>query len=338
MSSMSSILTNSGALVALQSLEATNTALNNTQNQISTGLAIQSAKDNAAVWTVATTMQANVASLNQVSSDLGNADSILGTAVSGAGQITSLVSQIRAQVASFTDTSTNQTATSNNVSQLANQIQATVESSSFNGVDLLDSSQPNGLTFLAATNNSYAGQSAATMATASPTISTGATTDLSQTSTAATVSDFNALVQNLSTIIGTTELTGATALTVNGTATTLGAAMGASTLPTYAAGATTTQIQQANQNFALSVIDNFSQTVESAASTLGSTQANVESQQTFVQNLSSSFQTGAGNMVDANMTAESAQLSALQTQQQLGTQALSIANQAPQMILKLFNG
>lgn len=337
MSAMSSILTNPGALVALQSLDATNMALNNTQNEISTGLAISSAKDNAAVWTVATTMQANVASLNQVSSDLGNADSILGTAVSGAGQITSLVSQIRAQVASFTDTSTNQTATANNVSQLADQIQATVESSSFNGVDLLDSSQPNGLTFLAATNNSYAGNTSVTSGT-SPTISTGATTDLSQSSTAAGVSDFNALVQNLSTIIGSTELTSATALTVNGAATTLGGAMGASTLPTYAAGATAPEIQQDNLNFALQVVDNFTQTVEGVASQLGSTQSNVESQQTFVQNLSSTFQTGAGNMVDANMTEESAQLSALQTQQQLGTQALSIANQAPQMILKLFGG
>jgi flagellin len=47
---------------------------------------------------------------------------------------------------------------------------------------------------------------------------------------------------------------------------------------------------------------------------------------------------GVSNMVDADMTKESAQLSALQTQQQLGTQALSIANQAPQMILKLFGG
>ncbi len=47
---------------------------------------------------------------------------------------------------------------------------------------------------------------------------------------------------------------------------------------------------------------------------------------------------GVSNMVDADMTKESAQLSALQTQQQLGTQALSIANQAPQMLLKLFGG
>ena len=78
--------------------------------------------------------------------------------------------------------------------------------------------------------------------------------------------------------------------------------------------------------------------MQSQAAQFGSVQSSVEQQQTFVNNLADTFQTGAGNMVDADMTTELAQLSALQVQQQLGTQALSIANQAPQMILKLFGG
>jgi flagellin len=76
--------------------------------------------------------------------------------------------------------------------------------------------------------------------------------------------------------------------------------------------------------------------VEAQSSSLGSTQANVASQQTFVNNLATQFTSGAGAMVDANMTAESARLTALQTQQSLGISALSIANQAPQSVLKLF--
>jgi flagellin len=295
---MISILNNPGAMVALQALNATQSALATTQNDISTGLKINSAKDNAATWTVATTMQANVASLNQVSSDLGNADSILGTAVSGAGQITSLVSQIRAQIASFTDTATNQTATQSNVTQLAAQINSTVTSSSFNGVDLLDGSHANGLTFVAATNNSYTGGGA------SPTISTGNSVDLSSASANATVSAFTTLVSNLATAI-----TGATPAA-----------------------------QQTALDSALQTVDQYNALVQSQAAQFGSVQSSVEQQQTFVNNLANTFQTGAGNMVDANMTAESAQLSALQVQQQLGTQALSIANQAPQMILKLFGG
>jgi flagellin len=56
-----------------------------------------------------------------------------------------------------------------------------------------------------------------------------------------------------------------------------------------------------------------------------------------VQNLSDSLTTGIGNLVDANMASESAQLTALQTKQQLGVQALSIANQAPSIALSLFH-
>jgi flagellin len=289
---MTSVLTNSGAMVALQSLEATQAALNNTQTQISTGLKINSAKDNAAVWTVATTMKANVASLNQVSSGLSNADSILGTAVSGATQIASLVSQIRAQAVSLTDSATNPTATASNITELTNQITAVIGSSSFNGINLLNATQAAGLNFTAATGNDYTAGGATTA------ISTGAITDLSAGGALGTL---------------TAALTAATGATTPGT-------------PLTQAGLTTV----------LTAIDTYSATVESAASSLGATQLNIESQKTFVDNLSSALTSGVGNMVDADMTAESARLTALQTQQQLGVSALSIANQAPQAILKLF--
>jgi len=56
----------------------------------------------------------------------------------------------------------------------------------------------------------------------------------------------------------------------------------------------------------------------------------------FAQKLSNTLQSGIGNLVDANMAQESAKLTALQTKQQLGVQALSIANSAPQIVLSLF--
>jgi flagellin len=71
---------------------------------------------------------------------------------------------------------------------------------------------------------------------------------------------------------------------------------------------------------------------------LGSGSAKFSIQATFVQNLSDTLQTGIGNLIDANMATESAQLTALQTKQQLGVQALSIANQAPSIVLSLFRG
>lgn len=289
---INSILTNQGAMIALQNLQSTESALNDTQNQISSGLRVSSAKDDASAWTISTTMKSNVASLNQVSTGLGNADSILGTAVSGANTITGLVSKIRGLVSSFTDPSQNQSAIQAEVTQYAGQIDATVKSSAFNGVNLLDNSvtATGGLTFLAATNNDY------TKNGTSSTISTGATVDLSSAGTNTDVAAFKTLVSGLGTAI----------------------------------------TDQASLDTALKQIDKFNGVVESQAAQFGAVQQNVESQQSFVNNLANTMQSGISNMVDANMTTESARLSALQTQQQLGTQALSIANQAPQLILKLF--
>src|SRR5208282_5279923 len=84
-------------------------------------------------------------------------------------------------------------------------------------------------------------------------------------------------------------------------------------------------------------IENSLTNVDSALATLGAGSAKFSIQATFVQNLSDTLTTGIGNLVDANMAVESAQLTALQTKQQLGVQALSIANQAPQIALSLFH-
>src|ERR1700675_3789966 len=112
---MSSILTNTGAMVALQSLESTQMALSNVQNSISTGLRVTTAKDDAATWVVSTTMKANIASLTQVGQSLGNAQSVLATAAAGATKIADLITGIRAAVTSTQDPSTDITATQNQV-------------------------------------------------------------------------------------------------------------------------------------------------------------------------------------------------------------------------------
>jgi flagellin len=73
-----------------------------------------------------------------------------------------------------------------------------------------------------------------------------------------------------------------------------------------------------------------------ALGNLGSQSKEISNHNTFVQQLSDQLTAGVGNLVDADLAKESARLQALQVQQQLGTQALSIANQAPQIILSLF--
>ncbi len=74
----------------------------------------------------------------------------------------------------------------------------------------------------------------------------------------------------------------------------------------------------------------------SYATDLGITEKAIENQQSFVKSLTDRLDSGIGGMIDADMEAEAARLQALQVQQQLATQALSIANQGPQNILSLF--
>jgi flagellin len=87
----------------------------------------------------------------------------------------------------------------------------------------------------------------------------------------------------------------------------------------------------------VSAIETSLTNVDSALAKFGSGSAKFSIQSTFVQNLSDTLTTGIGNLVDANMASESAMLTALQTKQQLGVQALSIANQAPSIALSLFH-
>ncbi|MCV2867047.1 flagellin [Defluviimonas sp. WL0002] len=87
---------------------------------------------------------------------------------------------------------------------------------------------------------------------------------------------------------------------------------------------------------ALSNIEGLIQSGIDAASEFGSAESRIAIQNTFVGKLSDALRAGIGSMVDADMEEASARLQALQVQQQLGIQSLSIANQAPQNILSLF--
>jgi len=93
---------------------------------------------------------------------------------------------------------------------------------------------------------------------------------------------------------------------------------------------------QADAATALGVIDTALATVNAGLASLGAQAKQIETHNIFVSKLMDSLETGIGKLVDADLAKESARLQALQVQQQLGTQALSIANQAPQIILSLF--
>ena len=76
--------------------------------------------------------------------------------------------------------------------------------------------------------------------------------------------------------------------------------------------------------------------LNAALGEIGSQAKQIEAHSSFVTKLMDTLESGIGNLVDADLAKESARLQALQVQQQLGAQSLSIANQAPQIILSLF--
>ena len=91
-----------------------------------------------------------------------------------------------------------------------------------------------------------------------------------------------------------------------------------------------------NTTAALGRIETMLQSSINAAASFGSAQKRIDIQADFVGKLTDSMRAGIGSLVDADMEETSARLQALQVQQQLGVQSLSIANQAPQSILSLF--
>jgi flagellin len=93
---------------------------------------------------------------------------------------------------------------------------------------------------------------------------------------------------------------------------------------------------QAGASTMVSIIQSSLTNVDSALAQLSSGSKKFSIQLEFASKLSDTLTSGIGNLVDADMATESAQLQALQVKQQLGVQALSIANQAPQTILSLF--
>lgn len=94
----------------------------------------------------------------------------------------------------------------------------------------------------------------------------------------------------------------------------------------------TVSLAAAAVSFVNASLDN----VNAALARLGSDLKKMEAHRTFIGKLSDSLTAGVGNLVDADLARESAQLTALQVKQQLGVQALSIANSEPQIILSLF--
>lgn len=147
-----SVNTNASAMASLQHLTKTNDALERTQERVASGLKIENAGDNAAIFAVAQNMRGDVKALSVVKTSLDRAASIGDTALAAAETISDLLIQLREKATSASDTSLDagdRSAYNNDFVNIRAQIQEIVAAAEFDGVNLLDGSNPNGVEFIA---------------------------------------------------------------------------------------------------------------------------------------------------------------------------------------------
>jgi flagellin len=375
---MSSILTNAVALSALQSLEMTQQNLATTQAQISTGLKVASAADNASYWSIATQLRSNTGVLGAVNDSLAQSQSILGAATSAINSVITTINSIKTVLTEATNPGADLAALNTTLTSLGQQLTTAVSGASFNGLNLLDGSTAGAaLNFVSGYNVSSAGVATFSNIALTTQALTGAggvpsTVVAPNITNATTITALNALADNHASVLsygqdvvdkttdatgdtftvssmdlaGNTTTTTYTGLDANGNVTTAAAAVsfGVSVQTTPPAGLltqggvnltnfSTTAATAASQ---LTLVDQALQAVTSYSSIIGSTSDAMTTASNFNTSLSSNYTTGISALVDADMNQASTRLQALQTQQQLGVQSLSIANQSSQLILKLF--
>ncbi|MEK4033506.1 flagellin [Methylocystis sp. IM3] len=296
---MASILVNPSAITALQSLRTTQASLNTTQKEISTGLKIASAADNASTWSIAETMKSDSKVLGTVSDSLSGANSVLNVAAAAVKSAINVVNDIKNGVTQAQQPGADTAKILTNLQQLGKQLTSIVSSATFTGLNVLDGSQGSPVKFIASYSDGTGSSNSAV-----------GTIDLTLTTLIDSAGGGTGVLEAAQggTAAAATDFT-------NLTSGDLAAATIADTLT--------------NADKALADLTTY-------ASQIGATQTRVTQQNEFIKTMAEALTTGVSSLVDADMNETSTRLQALQTQQQLGIQSLSISNQNAQMILKLF--
>lgn len=441
---MSSILTNSAAMSALQTLRSINSQLDSTQSQISSGMRVQTAADNAAYWSIATTMKSDKTSMSAISDALGVGASVATAAYTGLDSTKDVLDSIKSKLVTATSDGVDKTKVQADITQLQDQLKTIASSSSFSGQNWLvgtggtkdivsslgrdasgaitvgtiqfdttsvvlmtDSTVATPTGGLLGTDIDIGGYSATTLNPATVDVAGGGTSvqfanagdqvsfsvsvngapatsvNITQSTlasaglTGSTIQSYSDLGKVLNQALSDANINDVTAsidtttgavsfnsdnnLTVSYASSTDGAggagpsvtALGlnastdgdvtgtnSSAANTVSGGvmaiSLTTTTTSAQVQVYLKAVDQALTAVTTAASNVGSIQNRISTQSDFVSTLMDNIDKGVGTLVDADMNEESTKLKALQTQQQLGIQALSIANSSSQNILSLF--
>lgn len=383
---MTSILTNSGAIVALQTLKMTNKNLSMTQNHISTGRYINKASDGAATWAIAKTMETDRDSFSTISRGLNNAATVVGVAEEKASGIKEDLNSIKQLLLQASNPDNDVTLNWKEVEQWINNIESKINQAQFNGVNLLNkdgTGNGDGQPYRVVGSLDRAYGETTTRQTAievassdlktqvldvlkqwtEPTNAREAQQFLSGAGTPTTHADFGrdiaeylgtaavAAVADDATTANIDESRPAVAAIPAATGDrkaeleakyTVGSVTGANVLVTAnrSANEAAYEALYTTANTGLTASENSIESLIKIAidetARLGSAKSRIESQTKSVDLLKDALTQGIGVLVDADLEESSARLQALQAQQQLGIQALSMANQAPQSVLSLF--
>ena len=321
---MTSIMTNGAAMSALSTLRSINSDMEMTQSRISSGYKVANASDNSAYWSIATTMRSDNKALGTVKDALGLGAAKVDVAYTGMNSSIDVVSEIKAKLVAAREPGVDKTKINKELTELKNQLVSISESASFSGENWLN----NTTATASGTKNIVGGFNRDSAGNVSIT-----TLDVNTTSTTLIGTDNETLgiltkdydaddllatptgtADNYRLIDVTGETTSATGTVIELTATT----------------------SNAQVEGMIRAVDKMFTDMTDAASNLGAVNKRISMQEDFVSNLMDSIDSGVGRLVDADMNEESTRLKALQTQQQLGIQALTIANSCSQNILSLF--
>jgi flagellin len=134
---MSSLLTNVSAVAALQTLRSINSGLQDSQNHVATGLRVAKAADNAAYWSIATTMRSDNKAISAVSDALGVSAAKLDTAYAGMSQVLDILGEFKAKLVAAKEDGVDKSKVQDELDQLKQQVASVAMASSFNGTNYL---------------------------------------------------------------------------------------------------------------------------------------------------------------------------------------------------------
>ena len=301
--SLNSVNTNIAAQVALASLNRTNTEVQATQKRISTGYRVSDATDDGGAFAVAQRVRSDVGALTSVNEQLGNAKGLVSTSQTALTKISESLVKAQGILVKIGDASIAQDQRDQYVASyksLVTQVANYVDGSTYNGQTLL---------------GKVAGGAVA---------GTDKTVINSEVGSISTLhnADNSGLANTLATLIGSTFSRSTLGVDSFGTIAAGADQTAAATALTATAGATAF----------VTALNGVSNQLNQSGADSNLLDSTISFNSTKIDSLNA----GLGALIDTDLAKESAKLQALQIKQQLGTQALSLANQAPQSLLSLF--